>query len=201
MKRRWPVEARVLLLVLLSILILTTGAQARRHAGVIDLVSGSADLLDEAIDPTEPGEGCEPAEGEGEPELPPEEPCALAEEDQPDEPDGEEGSEGEDGAPRSDAEPDPERVAACESAAGEPGEGSRGPARARGRVLENCVRNPNAPGLVNALERLDENRRRHEARGGDEQENEQRGRKSGSEERGRGREAHGGGNGNGRGSR
>ena len=65
-------------------------------------------------------------------------------------------------------EPDPARVAACEQAAGrssEPsGEKLTGLDRAIDRVLANCIKNPRAPGLVNALERLSQNLERKEAR-------------------------------------
>jgi hypothetical protein len=64
-------------------------------------------------------------------------------------------------------DPDPARVAACEEAAGRSSEPSEarlpGVDRAIDRVLANCIKNPQAPGLVNALERLSRNRERHQA--------------------------------------
>jgi PT repeat-containing protein len=72
-------------------------------------------------------------------------------------------TDGEDGE-----EPDPVRVAACEEAAGRSSEPSEekltGLDRAIDRVLANCIKNPQAPGLVNALERLSENHERQEGR-------------------------------------
>jgi hypothetical protein len=65
-------------------------------------------------------------------------------------------------------EADPARVAACEEAAGRPSEPSgeklTGLDRAIDRVLANCIKSPQAPGLVNALERLSQNLERKEAR-------------------------------------
>lgn len=63
---------------------------------------------------------------------------------------------------------DAQRVADCEAAAGQSSEGGGekliGLDRAIERVLENCIKNPQAPGLVNALEHLSLNRERKEAR-------------------------------------
>lgn len=63
---------------------------------------------------------------------------------------------------------DAQRVADCEAAAGQSsgggGEKLTGLDRAIEQVLENCIKNPQAPGLVNALEHLALNRERKEAR-------------------------------------
>lgn len=60
------------------------------------------------------------------------------------------------------------RVATCEEAAGQSSEGGEGNLvgldRAIERVLENCIKNAQAPGLVNALEHLALNRERKEDR-------------------------------------
>jgi hypothetical protein len=62
---------------------------------------------------------------------------------------------------------DPDRQAACEDAAGHTvDEGSdeklKGLDNAISHVLANCIKNPQAPGLVNALEHLRANQERHE---------------------------------------
>jgi hypothetical protein len=92
-----------------------------------------------------------------------------------DESDGETDDEGEDSEETDDGAPaDVEREADCLDAAGiepsEEGEDADGEAtKAHGldnaidHVLANCLKNPQAPGLLNALERLAANRERHEA--------------------------------------
>ena len=76
----------------------------------------------------------------------------------------EDGEGGSDGGTADDAQ----READCEAAAGQSSEGGgeklTGLDRAIERVLENCIKNPQAPGLVNALEHLALNRERKEAR-------------------------------------
>ena len=76
--------------------------------------------------------------------------------------------EGEGGGDGGGTVEDVQRVADCEAAAGQSSEGSgeklTGLDRAIERVLENCIKNPQAPGLVNALEHLALNRERKEAR-------------------------------------
>lgn len=68
--------------------------------------------------------------------------------------------------------PDPDREAACTTAAGiEPTDGTddsadtklHGLDNAIAHVLANCVKNPQAPGLLNALEHLAANQAKHEA--------------------------------------
>ena len=91
------------------------------------------------------------------------EPCEVPEPDPTDEPD-------DDGAGGPDAT-DPAREAECATAAGwedgvleaEDGEKLHGVDNAMAHVYENCLKN-DAPGLVNALERLAANAARHEAR-------------------------------------
>lgn len=121
--------------------------------------------VDEPVDCEEPGDGGEEPGEDGE------EPADEGEE-------GEDGTEGEE--PVEEAEPTEEelRILACETAAGlveeapegevaeeEPVEEEQltGLDNAIDHVLANCIKNPQAPGLVNALERLNENRERHEA--------------------------------------
>ena len=82
--------------------------------------------------------------------------------------DGDAEDEGDTG--RKDAAADPEREAACAEAAGwqdgvpEPADGEKlhGIENAMAHVYANCVKN-DAPGLINALERLAANAARHEA--------------------------------------
>lgn len=61
-----------------------------------------------------------------------------------------------------------ERLAACEQATGQTSEGEDGKLtgldRAIDRVLANCIKNPQAPGLLNALEHLKLNRERQGVR-------------------------------------
>lgn len=127
-------------------------------------------------------ETCEPPVAEEELPVEEEEP-PVAEEEPPveeeecvaDDDDGfdEEGAT-DDGSEPAETETDAERGAACMQAAGiEPSEEETGggdePVKAYGldnaieHVLANCVKNPQAPGLLNALERLSANRERHEA--------------------------------------
>ena len=92
-----------------------------------------------------------------------------------DDSEGETEDEGEDSEETDDSDPaDVERETACLDAAGiEPSEESEGSddeaTKAHGldnaidHVLANCLKNPQAPGLLNALERLAANRERHEA--------------------------------------
>ena len=79
--------------------------------------------------------------------------------------------EGEDTDEAPNAVADPDREAACTTAAGiEPTGGTddaatklHGVDNAIAHVLANCVKNPQAPGLLNALEHLAANRAKHEA--------------------------------------
>ena len=101
--------------------------------------------------------------------------------DEPEDADGEDAEDAEDqDAEEPEEEPAPEvvddeeRLAACETAAGiseggtggedvDQEAGTHGLDNAIEHVLGNCVKNPQAPGLLNALERLVANRDRHEA--------------------------------------
>jgi hypothetical protein len=136
---------------------------------------------------TDPGITDPRGGGEVPAEEPAEEPAECEEPgEEPGEDPGEEPGEGEEGeepteepAEEPAAEPIDEpteeelRIQACEAAAGlveeEPVDGEvveeeklTGLDNAIDRVLTNCIENPQAPGLLNALERLTENRERHE---------------------------------------
>lgn len=153
--------------VTLSVLVAAGVAGAR---GVLFTASVADDAVEEIvqeIDPCadeEPVEGVEsdpaqadPVEGEEDPEE-----CQTEDP----EPEGE-GSKDENET-REVTQGD--RDAACDAAAGiadnplPEGERLTGLPNAISHVLENCMKNPQAPGLVNALERLAENRERKEAR-------------------------------------
>jgi hypothetical protein len=83
-------------------------------------------------------------------------------------------SESEAEAPESAPVEDPEREAACNDAAGiveppageqpDPSEKLTGLDNAIAHVLANCIKNPQAPGLINALTHLVANRGEHEAK-------------------------------------
>ena len=82
------------------------------------------------------------------------------------------GDEDEDTGETPDPVADPDREAACTTAAGiEPTDGTdddadtklHGVDNAIAHVLANCVKNPQAPGLLNALEHLAANQARHDA--------------------------------------
>lgn len=136
-------------------------------AGVAGAQGGlfTSDPVDEGME--EVVELCAPEEGEGEEGEPEEgepEECEPEEEPEGDEPEGDD--EGEQEAEVAQAE----RDAACDAAAGieesplPEGGKLAGLDNALSRVLENCKKNLQAPGLLNALERLSENRARKAAR-------------------------------------
>lgn len=166
------------ILLTLSTVLVMAGAAVAGARGVFFLSpedGENAAAVEEVMEPecpaVEEGEEGEPAEGEPEEGEPGEE-CDPAEGDGPeegpdDDPDGEDpdGSEEEEGAVVAQA-----REAECHAAAGldehplPEDERLRGLDNAISRVLENCARNPQAPGLIVALERLAENRAKKEAR-------------------------------------
>ena len=156
---------RRLLTVFLSLIVLALlGSASLADPGVFGSSSGSrGDVTTEEPE----DEACEepPAEGE--------EPPAEGEECVPDEEEPlEEEGETDDGSEPTDA--DAEREAACMEAAGvdpseEETDGDTQQVKAHGldnaieHVLSNCMKDPQSPGLLNALEHLAANRERHEA--------------------------------------
>lgn len=173
---RW-IGARLSLVVLSGLLVvgLSSVAGARGLLGLAFTVSEHVALAMDELEcvvpeegteaPTDPGEegSVEPGTEEGsEGEEPVEEPLC---EEPPEELEGE-GDPGEEDVEPSEQEvlTLEEREAECMTAAGlaenplPEGEKLTGLDNAISRVLENCKKNPQAPGLVNALERLAENR-------------------------------------------
>lgn len=167
----------VSLLALLFALLTATAAFA--EGGVFDDPPADEPVCEEVV--TDDGTVVDGDEGSAEEPVEGEEECEPAEEEPVEgEPAEEPVDEGETGE-EAEAEPadEEERVAACEEAAGivdeVPTEGEEteepleeetltGLDNAIDRVLANCIKNPQAPGLLNALEHLTANRERHEAR-------------------------------------
>ena len=159
-------------------------------AGQLGLAPASeiALVAEETPEPCEPSDQEEPATGE-EPVASEVEPGTAEEEAQPAEeecePEGSGPAEGEGTEPEGDgeeapSEADAERVAACEEAAGlTPAEGTpegeetseapvvektHGLEHSTEVLLQNCIKNPQSQGLLNALRHHAINRARHEAK-------------------------------------
>lgn len=168
------------ILVTLSTILIMAAAAVAGARGVFFLSpesGGDVGLIEESQDPecpadegeenaTEPEEGEEAVPEEGDPA----EDCDLEEGEGSEEGSEEEAEAEEPDGSEEEAVASADREAECRAAAGvdehplPENERLRGLDNATSRVLENCVKNPQAPGLIVALERLAENRAKKEAR-------------------------------------